>query len=1009
MHNAQRAAPCKNLKDVPSPIYFALVAVIGLAGLLLRVADLEAIPAGLHFDQAANGLLALQIVAGARPVFFPSYTGREALFMYVIAGLFRLLGPNLLALRLAGALCGAATIVALVFLGSALFGRRVGLLASAFLAGLYWHLHVSRLAERTIMVPLVDVLALLALWYAFRRRSPWLAALGGALVGLQLYTYPSSRFFVVAVVGIGVVELGILLLGRARKASSFASPSGRGRPRAGEGVAPHGPSTTVTSRRGLPHPNPLPEGEGTGRGPGLAKDGGRGPLALAAVAAIAAAIVVLPLARYFRANPGDFLGRADQVAIWNVGGSGVGSALATSVAETLGMFIFQGDQDWKYNLAGQPVFDPLMAALFVGGLILALARIRERGARVCLIWGWCMLVPGFLSVDAPQFMRTLGAAPAAVLLAAVGLDALVVRLRTMSPAARRLAPALWGWPVIVGIVTAYRYFAVWGPSPAAYLALEGDVTAAASILKEQAPKYATTFVASRYDADPTLYFLAGDQASRARWFDGQAALPLPVAGSGPTLYVLPRTATNAAWYRSLPDSSLVAKVIAPDTGPAVEAFALDSSVSLAGFELVPPAGEAATSFGGVARLVGFNVPKSARQGEIISPTFVWQVESAPPAPLKFFVHLADPSGQTWSQYDEEMYPTSEWVAGQTLLVRYPLKVPDDAAPETYHLQIGIERSDGTALPALSATNRPAGSFWQSPSLAVARSVNPPNLAALDVGHRMNVQFGNVARLVGADVPATRVQDGDNIDFTLFWQVTDRVPAGVNAVVQAVNRSGAVVARRSQPPSNGFWPPTDWRSGDVVVDRERLLIPAGTPSGRLSLTVGMGDAPDHALIPVGQTQPTVAVASLDVQSRPRAVVTTSASHPMTATFASPLRLIGYDLQPTSARPGEAIQLRLYWQADQPLDRSWTVFTHVLDAQSQIHAQEDSIPDHGNQPTTTWVPGETIVDSHTLVVQPGTAPGAEHIEIGLYDAASGARLKTAAGDDRVLLDTPVKVLP
>src|SRR5262249_53123415 len=121
------------------------------------------------------------------------------------------------------------------------------------------------------------------------------------------------------------------------------------------------------------------------------------------------------------------------------------------------MFVLCGDADWKYNLANRPVFDPLSAALFLVGLGVALWR-RGRADRAALIWWLGMLLPGFLSVAAPQFMRTLGAAPAAVLFAALGLDVVAVWIRRWASFAA--IAALWAWPVLAGGLGVYQYFAV---------------------------------------------------------------------------------------------------------------------------------------------------------------------------------------------------------------------------------------------------------------------------------------------------------------------------------------------------------------------------------------------------------------------------------------------------------------------------------------------------------------------------------------------------------------------
>ena len=57
------------------------LALLTLVAVGLRVWRLGQVPAGLHFDEAANGLLIQDhIFRGETPVFFSAYAGREALF-----------------------------------------------------------------------------------------------------------------------------------------------------------------------------------------------------------------------------------------------------------------------------------------------------------------------------------------------------------------------------------------------------------------------------------------------------------------------------------------------------------------------------------------------------------------------------------------------------------------------------------------------------------------------------------------------------------------------------------------------------------------------------------------------------------------------------------------------------------------------------------------------------------------------------------------------------------------
>lgn len=103
----------------------------------------------------------------------------------------------------------------------------------------------------------------------------------------------------------------------------------------------------------------------------------------------------------------------------------------------------------------------------------------------------------------------------------------------------------------------------------------------------------------------------------------------------------------------------------------------------------------------------------------------------------------------------------------------------------------------------------------------------------------------------------------------------------------------------------------------------------------------------------------------------------------------------ELEPTLA-------LTLTWQALAPLAEDYTVFLHVLRAEDEKVAQRDSQPCDGACPTSTWVPGEIVVDRHQLALPEGAASDPLRLALGLYILDSGQRAAVAGGGDVVILD-------
>jgi 4-amino-4-deoxy-L-arabinose transferase-like glycosyltransferase len=93
-------------------IDLALLLIILLVALFLRICELDRIPPGLHYDEAANAILAADIATGkTHPLFIEAYTGKEVLFFYLAGATMRLLGVSVFSLRLTSALIGTLTVL----------------------------------------------------------------------------------------------------------------------------------------------------------------------------------------------------------------------------------------------------------------------------------------------------------------------------------------------------------------------------------------------------------------------------------------------------------------------------------------------------------------------------------------------------------------------------------------------------------------------------------------------------------------------------------------------------------------------------------------------------------------------------------------------------------------------------------------------------------------------------------------------------------------------------------
>jgi murein DD-endopeptidase MepM/ murein hydrolase activator NlpD len=115
-----------------------------------------------------------------------------------------------------------------------------------------------------------------------------------------------------------------------------------------------------------------------------------------------------------------------------------------------------------------------------------------------------------------------------------------------------------------------------------------------------------------------------------------------------------------------------------------------------------------------------------------------------------------------------------------------------------------------------------------------------------------------------------------------------------------------------------------------------------------------------------------------------------AYPQVARVGENFLFLGYDLQSEQVRSGESLGLTLYWRALAKTDASYTVFVHLLDEESRLWAQRDTIPGRRSRPTSSWLPGKIVAEEYEIPVNANMPPGIYNLAVGMYEASSGRRL-------------------
>jgi 4-amino-4-deoxy-L-arabinose transferase-like glycosyltransferase len=397
-----------------------LFVLIVLVAVFFRFAYLKDTPPGLYPDEAVNGTDAVRAnETGDYRFFYPANNGREGLFINLQALAVRQLGNEPWVLRSVSAVFGVLAVIGIFFLTRRLWGTRTALIASYLTTVSFWAVNFSRIGFRANMLPAILAWSFYFLWVGFKRERSWAFGVAGLVFGVGMHSYISWRLAPILIVAFFALLFAYRAYDRRRLARWFG------------------------------------------------------------LFVLGALITASPLLLYYGQHPQDFMGRAGQVSIFAE--DSPARALGSGIIKTLGMFTVSGDQNFRHNLAGRPELYFPVGVAFLVGLVLcagALFRKRKLPEQFLLLWFFVLLVPNFLAPEgAPHALRALGALPAVMMIAALGMEWFYQRLTeyfaraarantAKAPRVSRIQRELAVLGVLllalVGIIEAKTYFVDWG-------------------------------------------------------------------------------------------------------------------------------------------------------------------------------------------------------------------------------------------------------------------------------------------------------------------------------------------------------------------------------------------------------------------------------------------------------------------------------------------------------------------------------------------------------------------
>jgi len=388
------------------------ILILTLSSLVLRGIALGEIPWVLTGDEGSSGLSALEFVDGRKNnIFGTGWFSFPSMFFAVQSLSIRAFGQTAFALRLPSMLAGALTIPALYFFARISFGRKIALMASAFLVTFHFHIHFSRIGLNNIWDGLFIVLFSGFLWWAWKNKDPEtegssaLFLIAGLIAGIGQYFYSSVRV-VFAILFCWIVILAIQNWSDFRK-----------------------------------------------RLPGLVS------------LTFGTLVSVLPLAAYYIKNPSQFSAPFQRVSI-------LGPWLEQEIVNTgqsawyilwsqfkLAALAFTHVNLRHWYMPNHPMLLLIPSALFLLGVVLLLVRIKDPRYIWLTLWILSAIGISALSESTPASQRLTFVAPAISLVVILPLEAIFEWFRNLLPKHKRIPILLPGLLLILAMgFDFYFYF-----------------------------------------------------------------------------------------------------------------------------------------------------------------------------------------------------------------------------------------------------------------------------------------------------------------------------------------------------------------------------------------------------------------------------------------------------------------------------------------------------------------------------------------------------------------------
>jgi hypothetical protein len=240
----------------------------------------------------------------------------------------------------------------------------------------------------------------------------------------------------------------------------------------------------------------------------------------------------------------------------------------------------------------------------------------------------------------------------------------------------------------------------------------------------------------------------------------------------------------------------------------------------------------------------------------------------------------------------------------------------------------------------------------------------------------------------AEVPA-----GEGLRLTLTWTVSDTLAGDVKLDLSLLDERSNRWLQWQIVPHEWANPPSTWKAGEVITDRQGLIVPQGAPPGRYTVQLTVVDVGSGVpLQPTGTAGPPAQMhvdlfAFQVVEPVAPPVLTDVGDFRGPFTFESPARaadalaLAGYELGGLKFQQGNPIPLRLHWLAPTEPVSNLTLRLQLLERGPATAIVTETLALAPSYPVSEWSAGRVVAVPTALSIPVDAPPGSAELTLAV----------------------------